>query len=197
VLVTSDSLSYLPLIGDPPEWLEVMIVGRYPALSSLRQRLQQLRWELGARDMRSKFAHLQFLANPRIRRVPWNQRGVYEALMDADVGIIPIQGTDSSPQISGDVPAWKLKSENRLTLKMAVGLPVISSPIPAYEAIVEHGRNGFFARSRSDWMHHLNALRDPATRREIGKAARESVLPRFSVEEQARSLIDVLATVSR
>jgi hypothetical protein len=194
VLVTSDSLSYLPLIGDPPKWLEVVIVGRYPAPAA--RRLQQIKWELAARDIRSKFAHVRFLANPRIRRVPWDPSGVYGALMEADIGIIPIEGTGSS-QISGRVPAWQLKSENRLTLKMAVGLPVIASPIPAYEAIVEHGRNGFFARSPIEWTRHLEALRDAAMRRELGKAARESVFPRFSVAEQARRLIDVLATMSR
>jgi glycosyltransferase involved in cell wall biosynthesis len=195
VLVTSDSLSYVPFIGDPPEWLEVMIVGRYPPPGSY-QRLQQVKWEFAARDMRSKLAHLRFLANPRIRRVSWDPDGVYEALMEADLGIIPIEAT-SSLNVSGSVPAWKLKSENRLTLKMAVGLPVISSPIPAYEAVVEDGRNGFFARSRTDWTHHLAALRDPAKRRELGKAARQSVLPRFSEVEQARRLIAVLATLSR
>jgi glycosyltransferase involved in cell wall biosynthesis len=94
------------------------------------------------------------------------------------------------------VPAWKLKSENRLTLKMAIGLPVISSPIPAYEAVVEHGRNGFFARSPTEWTRYLEVVRDPAIRHEIGKAARESVLPRFSMEEQARRLVDVLTTLS-
>jgi glycosyltransferase involved in cell wall biosynthesis len=82
-------------------------------------------------------------------------------------------------------------------MKMAVGLPVIATPIPAYEPVMEHGRAGFFARSRDDWMTYLEALRDPVHRRRIGQQARESVLARYSREEQARRLIEVLHELHR
>jgi glycosyltransferase involved in cell wall biosynthesis len=112
-------------------------------------------------------------------------------MRQADIGIIPI---DASPahEPGSNAPKWKVKSENRLTMKMCAGLPVVATPIPAYEPVIEQGHNGFLARSRRDWIQCLEALRDPDARREIGQRARESVLVRYSMDEQARRLIAVL-----
>jgi glycosyltransferase involved in cell wall biosynthesis len=87
---------------------------------------------------------------------------------------------------------WKVKSENRLTLKMAMGLPVVATPIPAYEPVVEQGVNGFLARSMDEWMQHLGALRDPALRMSMGQQARQTALTRYSMDRQAEKLIAVL-----
>jgi hypothetical protein len=43
VLVTSDPLDHLPVIGTPPGWLEVTIVGRYLPRRRLVQRLRHAR----------------------------------------------------------------------------------------------------------------------------------------------------------
>jgi len=148
------------------------------------QRLRWLRWEFAQRPFRERLEFATHLLDRRLRRVPWDPVGVYSHLEQADIAIIPIDR---------DGPAyWQLKSENRLTLKMAMGLPVIATPIPAYEPIVESGRNAFFAASRADWLASLEALRDPALRRRIGEQARASVLPRFSMEAQAQALIGTL-----
>lgn len=192
VLVTSSDLDHLPVLGTPPAWLRVSIVGRYPSAGQILQRLREARWKLAAkRDAREKLGYLQFLANRRINCLAWDPVGVYDAMLHADIGIIPIEtpperGPGSPP------PFWKVKSENRLTMKMCMGLPVIATPIPSYEPVIEQGRNGFLARSQQEWSECLNALRDPAVRRAMGEQARRSVLHRYSMEEQARRLIAVL-----
>ena len=116
---------------------------------------------------------------------------IVDAIVRIKDKIIPI---DSKPvHVPGTLPpSWRRKSENRLTLKMGVGLPVVASPIPAYEQVIDHGRNGLLAESRQDWIDHLSALRDPALRRRLGEQARASVLERYSKAEQARLLIEVL-----
>jgi glycosyltransferase involved in cell wall biosynthesis len=197
VLVSSDPLHELPLIVDPPEWLEVEIVGSYSPIQKRLQRVREARWKLSSRKgFHESIAYLRFLTNRRIRRVAWDPVGVYESLKRADIGIIPIN-TSPGPELGESSPRWKVKSENRLTLKMAAGLPVIATPIPAYEPVMEHGRSGFFARSRGDWIECLDALRDPMRRRTVGERARESVLTKYSKEEQARLLIEVLRKVSQ
>jgi hypothetical protein len=186
VLVTSDNLDFLPVIGAPPDWLEVTIVGRYPPSGRLIQRLRDVRWKLAAkRNTRERLAYLRFLGNRRIQCIPWDVVHVYDNLRQADIGIIPIDPQDN-PE------AWDLKSENRLTMKMCVGLPVIATPIPSYEAVVEHGRNGFLPRTQSAWLTCLEALRDPVLRRDIGETARQTVIKKYSKEEQARRLIQAL-----
>ncbi|MCZ4313829.1 glycosyltransferase [Comamonadaceae bacterium G21597-S1] len=195
VLVTSASLRQLPVLMSPPEWLHVSIIGRYPPENAWLKRFRDSRWTM--RKMghwRDRNGFLRFLADRRISTHPWGPESVYDAMKGADIGILPI---DTSAGAVGNqtVPAWQIKSENRLTLKMAVALPVIATPIPAYEPVVDHGKNAFLARSRSDWLHCLSVLRDPAARAQIGQQARRSVIDQYSQAAQARRLIQLMATV--
>jgi hypothetical protein len=191
VLVTSMSLDQLPQIGTPPRWLDVTIVGRYPASQSLAQRTRQAaRKVLHCRDNRERLAYLRFLSDSRIHLTAWDPVGVYRHMLDADIGIIPVDAVE--PPDGAPVPSWKVKSENRLSMKMCVGLPVVATPIPSYMPLIRPGENGFFARTRGEWIEHLGALRDPGVRERIGQAARASVLERYSIEEQGRLLSNVL-----
>jgi glycosyltransferase involved in cell wall biosynthesis len=187
VLVTSAAPHSLPVLERLPEWLTVSICAAYPG-HTLR-RLQQVRWQLQTLQWNDRCKFTRFLFDRSIERKAWDAAGVYNDLIRADIGIIPIS-TEGS-QTDGFRP-WKVKSENRLTLKMSIGLPVIASPIPSYESVVVSGVNGFLARTREQWTASLEALRDPATRSAIGQRARESVIQRYSMNEQARLLIEVL-----
>jgi len=191
VLVTSATLDHLPFIDQPPRWLKVGIVGRYAR--GLR-RWQETRWTLAMQTRDERFDYLRFLANRRIECLPWDQEGVYKEMLQADLAVIPIDQPAAALDSTAS-PPWKVKSENRLTMKMSIGLPVIATPIPSYEPVIEHGVNGFFARSTHDWKACLTALRDPERRREMGVAARASVTRKYSMKEQATKLIRVLSEV--
>jgi len=189
VLVTSAGLDRLPVLVNPPNWLHVTIVGRYPATQQRLQRLREARWQLaGLSRWTDKLGFARFLANPRIAREAWDAEGVYTAMQEADIGIIPIE-TDPG---QGALTGWQVKSENRLTMKMAMGLPVVATPIPAYEAVVQQGANAFLARNRVEWLSSLALLRDPNTRRLMGQQARQTALAEYSMERQAAKLIAVL-----
>jgi glycosyltransferase involved in cell wall biosynthesis len=191
VLVTSMSLDHLPQIGTPPRWLDVTIVGRYPASQSMAQRTRQAAGKvLRCRDNRERLAYLRFLSDSNIHCTAWDPVRVYRHMLDADVGIIPVDAVE--PPDGGAVPSWKVKSENRLSMKMCVGLPVVATPIPSYMPLIRQGENGFFARTRSEWIEHLGLLRDPGVRERIGQEARASVLQRYSIEEQGRLMSKVL-----
>lgn len=187
-LVTSTNLHGLPVIGHPPPWLSVRIVGRYHL--GLR-RWREAYWKWAELPYRDRLRFMRFLTDRKIVCVPWDAIGVYTEMMQADMGIIPIQTPLDSAGNVTPLP-WQVKSENRLTLKMSMGLPVIATPIPSYEDVIQHGVNGFFARTASDWNSCLTALRDPARRHAIGLAARASVAHKYSMQEQAEKLIKVL-----
>ena len=197
VLVTSSELEHLPVVGNPPPWLRVTIVARYPPRADRAARLRTGRWSLARqRGWRDKLDFLRFTTHPRIVREAWDAEGVYRHLLAADVGIVPIDtqaGCDGGA--GSEVPGWKVKSENRLTMKMAVGLPVVATPIPAYLPVVEQGVNGFLAGTRDEWLSCLQRLRDPVLRHDIGLAARASVIERFSKEEQARRMAAVFDAI--
>lgn len=189
VLVTSVALDRLPVLDNPPSWLQVTIVGRYPAADDWQRRFREARWQfIGQPDWPARLDYLQFLTNPRIKRQAWNIDRVYAAMQQADIGIIPIETKEAHGAMTG----WQVKSENRLTLKMAMGLPVIATPIPAYEPVIVQGQNGFLTNDKTEWLQALTALRDPSLRRSIGQQARRSALAGYSMELQAERLIAVL-----
>lgn len=193
VLVTSSALDELPLLGMPPDWLRVTIVGRYAPRSSLYKRLREIRWELTKRhDFVERFNYLKFRSSRGICCEAWDPVGVYDHMQQADIAIIPIKKEPEYTQGELPPPDWVVKSENRLTMKMAIGLPVIATPIPSYESVIEQGINGYLARTHQEWLEFLTVLREPALRRAMGEKARESVLKRYSKEEQGLRLVGVL-----
>ena len=194
MLVTSVRLNHLPVLRNPPPWLQVDIVGRYPSaddwVGRAREHWRAWRHIEGNHQEQSRLA-----LHPRVRLHAWHPQTVYRVLSEADIGIIPIDR--DAPVLEGALPpAWSVKSENRLTLKMAVGLPVVATPIPAYKPVVRHGENAFFADTRDDWLSVLQELRCPELRRRVGDAARQSVLARFSLDRQAARLSAVLRTLA-
>ncbi|MES2316911.1 MAG: glycosyltransferase [Pseudomonadota bacterium] len=193
VLVTSAQLDRLPQIISPPSWLSVTVVGRYA--STPVQRLREARWTLlEGRGKSERLDRLAFMAHWRIRCAAWDAARVYKHMLDADVGIIPVDAV--LPDVQGAAaPSWMVKSENRLSMKMCLGLPVVATPIPSYLPLVSQGSNGFLAGTRKQWMEYLNALRDPALRQRVGANARQSVLQRYSMQEQARLLIAVFESL--
>ena len=196
VLVTSARLDALPVLRRPPTWLKISIVGRYPPRNNANRHLREAWWAFS--DQRrpvDKFQYLRFLATRRITREAWDSSRVYETLCEADIGIIPIHEAAVAGSEMPQIAPWLVKSENRLTMKMAIGLPVVASPIPSYCPVISQGSNGFLAKTLDEWQHCLNLLRDSDTRRSIGVAARESVLRRYSMKEQCRLMVVLLRRV--
>jgi glycosyltransferase involved in cell wall biosynthesis len=189
VLITSAHLRSLADLGRPPSWLHTEIVGHYPAHPSKpaqwRAALHALR---ALADWRKRIDYLRFMAHPRISTTNWTEAYAYEALLRADIGVIAVDTYDNRRQ----PPLWMRKSENRLTLKMALGLPVVASPVPAYLDVIEPGVTGFIARDPDDWRRCLEALRDPELRARMGVQARQAVQQRFSRHRQAQRLAELL-----
>lgn len=197
VLVTSSRLTAIPVLVNPPSWLEVTIVGKYPPRYAWAQSIRESRWAFAKMNgLGERITYLRFLANSHIKTQMWQAKSVYDAMLNSDIGIIPIEENEAIARGS-TTPVWKVKSENRLTLKMSVGLPVVATPIPSYESIIESGVNGLFARDRLDWMRCLEILRDPKVRKSMGEKGRASVAERFSQTRQARLLIEALRSVSK
>jgi glycosyltransferase involved in cell wall biosynthesis len=192
VLVTGQLLRHIPEIGRRPAFVDITVVGAYPHGANWRDRIRPDYWDwrrtpsLGLGTKLLKFHLLRDFATRS-----WSQETTYAALLGADIGIIPVDRSGPPDPATGHA-MWQLKSENRLTMKMAIGLPVIATPIPAYHAVMRHGENGFFANNAIEWRRAFEALRDPKLRVQIGRCARESVIERFSKQEQVRKLLELL-----
>lgn len=74
-----------------------------------------------------------------------------------------------------DPESGRCKSNNRLTQAMALGMPVVCSPLPAYQEIAKSGENCFVFHNESELRDALLLLLDGEKRQEIGSRAAEDV----------------------
>lgn len=94
----------------------------------------------------------------------WTQDGWPSVMNECDVVLCP-QRSDVQPA----------KSSVKATVAMALGLPVICSPIQSYKEIIKNGENGFICETNEQWKDALIKLKDSKLREKIGKAGKESV----------------------
>ena len=115
---------------------------------------------------------LKRISNHPQADVQWKLETVFQEILQGDIGIIPCFNNE-----------WaKSKSNNRLTMFMALGLPVIASDIPSYRDIIKPCSNGFLAKSIDDWTKYLQVLRDEHTRKKIGMKARKDVWEKYNID---------------
>ena len=76
---------------------------------------------------------------------------------------------------------------------MALGMPVIVSPLPSYTDVINNGSNGYIASSPEEWKRALCEVESEEVRERIGRQAREDVIDKFSIENIARQYLDVIA----
>lgn len=85
-------------------------------------------------------------------------------MLECDVVLCP-QRVDVQPA----------KSSVKATVAMALGLPVLCSPLQAYKEIIRDGENGFICDTKEEWKKALIKLKDSSLREKIGKAGKESI----------------------
>lgn len=94
----------------------------------------------------------------------WDINTWHEDMNSCDVALCP-QRVDVQPS----------KSNVKVTTAMALGLPVIASPMLAYQEVVSHGDNGFICNTKDEWYKALVELKDENRRKEIGETGKRSL----------------------
>lgn len=147
-----------------------------PALEQLGRRFPQLRLKIVADD----FFDLDDL--PVIKK-PWSAEEEIADLHSFDIGLMPL--TDD---------LWtRGKCGFKLIQCMAVGMPVVCSPVGANTEIVTDEIEGFWASTQEEWFARLALLiEDRILRSEMGKKGREKVRKYYSLEANAPLLAKTL-----
>lgn len=118
-----------------------------------------------------------------MRSITWTETSEVQALQTFDIGVMPLD----------DGPFEQGKCGYKLVQYMACGLPVVASPVGVNAQIVEHGVNGFLARTEDEWADALRTLSsDAALRRRMGAAGREKVERSYSLQSAAPRLAELL-----
>jgi glycosyltransferase involved in cell wall biosynthesis len=122
-----------------------------------------------------------------IAGVPWRAETEVADLCEIDIGLMPLPDDE-----------WaKGKCGLKALQFMAMGLPVVTSPVGVNTEIVRDGANGYLATSDDDWFDRLAALVESAqARREVGAAARTTVVERYSVASQRERYLSLLTALT-
>jgi glycosyltransferase involved in cell wall biosynthesis len=118
----------------------------------------------------------------------WTLEHEIHYLQHADIGLMPLH----------DTPRARGKCAFKALQYMAVGTPVVLSPVGMNAEVVEDGVSGFLADSPEEWKEKLARLiTDQALRERMGRAARARVQARYSHEVYYPVLKRVLERVAR
>jgi glycosyltransferase involved in cell wall biosynthesis len=132
-------------------------------------------------DLDKKPMELDF--SDRIEFKTWQAEVEVDNLRSFDIGIMPLS----------DDPFTRGKCGFKLLQYMAVGIPVVASPVGMNRQIVEDGINGFLACDDEQWLEKLAILcRDETLRRRLGIAGREKVVREYSLHRWAGTWVDLL-----
>jgi glycosyltransferase involved in cell wall biosynthesis/tetratricopeptide (TPR) repeat protein len=94
----------------------------------------------------------------------WTEEGWVDVMNACDVVLCP-QRVEVQPA----------KSSVKATVAMALGLPVLCSPLQAYKEIIKDGENGFICDTKEEWKNALIKLKDSTVRKKIGEAGKASI----------------------
>jgi glycosyltransferase involved in cell wall biosynthesis len=149
-----------------------------PVLQSLSETMPLKAIAIGAREDQ--------LSGSPFEPVEWSEASEVDALRTIDIGIMPLP----------DTPWERGKCGYKLIQYMALGKPVVASPVGVNARIVRNGVNGFLAATADDWHIALAELAgDAALRAAFGAAGRGDVEKGYALSLQAPRLAAMIETV--
>ena len=112
----------------------------------------------------------------------WSMAREVALVQRMNVGLMPLVDSEFA----------RAKCGFKMLSYMAVGLPVIVSPIGVNEEILTRGDLGFAARSNEEWYRALERLyEDQQSARQMGVTGRAVVDKHYSVKTNVRKLADI------
>lgn len=116
----------------------------------------------------------------------WSEASEVDALSEIDIGVMPL--------VDGE---WERgKCGYKLIQYMAVGRPVVASPVGVNSSIVHVGANGYLADTTEQWIAALGRLiADPELRTKLGSTGRLQVERIYSLQAQAPRLARMLRSL--
>lgn len=151
-----------------------------PALNALKQRHSFRCIAIGARADQ--------LEGTPFESVMWSEAAEVEMLSGVDIGIMPL----------ADEQWERGKCGYKLIQYMAVGRPVVASPVGVNKSIVDVGGNGYLAGTTDEWISTLDRLLgQPKLRMAMGSMGRQHVESNYSLQAQAPRLATMLHSLRR
>ena len=121
-----------------------------------------------------------------IKNIKWQLNTELNELSMFDIGIMPLIDDEWS----------KGKCGLKAIEYMAMGLPVVASPVGVNSEIIQDGYNGFLAKTEEEWVEKLSLLiENPDIRQRLSIAGRKTVEEKYSVKAWAPVYSDIIQGV--
>lgn len=169
-------------------WIGSPSTQRY--VVEIKAALQQVCERLNARLMLVGAADnvVTQLAGMPVEVIPWSEETEAHSIAQMDVGIMPLV----------DGPWERGKCGYKLIQYMASGVPVVASAVGVNIEIVSGSRCGRLVQSIDEWATALQELLvDPQLRHTLGRAGRDRVEKKYSLDAQAPLLAGILQSTVR
>ena len=123
------------------------------------------------------------IPNMKVIKKEWSEKDEVADLQSFDIGLGPL--TDD---------VWtRGKCGLKLVQYLAVGVPVVCSPVGANKEIVINDEVGFWASDKREWIEKLSILiENRELRSKMGNKGRERIEKEYSLQAMAPKLIDIL-----
>lgn len=117
----------------------------------------------------------------------WDIKKEVEELSTFDIGVMPLPDDE-----------WgRGKCGLKALQYMALGIPVVCSPVGVNKEIIEDRVNGFLASSDEEWIEKISRLVEhPELREKMGMAGRITVEEKFSVKRNAPMYFEVIKSMA-
>ena len=160
----------------PRDELIILAHGYYENLKNIRllePLIQKITEDTGKKITLVYHSEVKLSDSAGVKYVKWQVDNCFTEIINADFAIV-VRGLHLRHQRS--------KPSTKLITFMAAGVPVICTPTQADRRVMQHRVTGLFADTMNDWERYLRLLvTNSAYRKQLGRAARSHVLPRYSV----------------
>ena len=122
-----------------------------------------------------------------IKHLVWSESAEVDLINDIDIGIMPLLNTN-----------WeKGKCAYKLIQYMACAKPVIASEVGENKIVVEHGVNGYLAKTKDDWIKYITELAtDSYKMHQFGKNGRTKVELEYSISKNIEKMESIFNNTS-
>lgn len=181
-------------------------VNKKPIIAWVGTRTNQINIELAVPAMRKLREKIDFtfriiaddpmdFEGLDVEFIKWSYDREVPLLQESDIGIVPVKENDWGPY----------KFFFKTIQYMSLGMPVVGTAMGSNLEIIEDGKNGFLAKTETDWYDKIKILlENPELGESLGKEARKTVLERFDIEKQIdflekefRQLKEMASTVNK
>ncbi len=114
--------------------------------------------------------------------IKWSKETEIQDLLQFDIGLMPL---------TNDLWA-KGKCGFKALQYMAMGIPVIASPVGVNKDIIDEGVNGFLCKSLSQWEEKIvQLIKDHELRRRMGDAGRLKIMNNYSLDSNSDNFLSL------